>query len=169
MKILLPIINKLKARKHFSLRENPSYARAEKIGILLIQKAGEESYAANNLVQKIMEDGKSVSTLIMTQKPLSKETTETNHFTEKDISFWGNWKQKNVQEFYENKFDFLIYPELTILPIIENILLSSQAKCRVGFFLEESSHLFELMIKPVNNPHSKEKLQEIYQCLIKLK
>ena len=80
---------------------------------------------------------------------------------------FGNWSNNNVNLFIYQQYDFIIYPDLHLSQDMENILIISNAKCRVGF-IENRFNLFELMIKSDEEYDIDHRLDKLYKYLKKV-
>ena len=66
------------------------------------------------------------------------------------------------------QYDFIIYADLKLIPEMENILINSYTKCRVGF-IENKTNIFELILKSDLEFDIDHRLTKLYKYLIKLK
>ena len=137
-----------KLKKHSDNRHhNVSYKNATDLGLIFTHNSIDKISRAEELNKLFIKDGKKVK--IMAYKPVG----QVNHlpfdtFTEKDITFWGNYTRSNVNNFIDQEFDFLFCIDDEPDLIIENIMALSKAKCRVGKLNDSKQDLFELMIGP---------------------
>ena len=134
-------------KKNNSESHSVSYNEAKLIGIVFTHKSVSQIDWAEQLSALFKKDGKKVK--IMAYEP----SREVNHlpfdtFTDKDITFWGNYTRSNVNTFIDEQFDFLFCIDEEPNTIVENILMSSHAKCRVGKYREGSEDIYDLMIAP---------------------
>ncbi|TAF67673.1 MAG: hypothetical protein EAZ55_01240 [Cytophagales bacterium] len=140
-----------KASKKPQKRHTTTYQEAKNIGILFYIPENDETQAQtlNNWVAYLREQGKVVKTL--TFLDINTQTNPYNfqfdYFTKKDISVLGNINSEKVETFIEQNFDYLFCIFLECLPPFENILLRSQAKCRVGKHIETKEDCLEFMIQ----------------------
>nr|WP_221409070.1 hypothetical protein [Reichenbachiella versicolor] len=149
-------------------RVSPSYQQAKRIGIVFSFENESFHEEVLNLVERIMNDGKSVETLTFIPKKQKNEEYDRPFFTDQDFSTKGKWKSENVMSFKATDFDYLISADLEINKFIRNILASSKAKCRVGHHAEEDEAYFELMIN-YSGRNTKEYLNQVYHYLTQMK
>lgn len=167
MRILLPFINKLLSKRNKTERESIAYQDARQVGVIFSNEKEKNSESISALIQNLEKDGKVIKKLML---DVGKEKTNSpTIFKKSDISFFGYWKNENVKEFYNTNFDFLLYPSELINPIIENILLHSKSKCRIGIYSDNSPHLFEMMVKMPQNATVYQKMDTIYKYMKVLK
>ena len=132
MKILLNLFNKLKRKKLSINRASLSYKNASHIGILYTYIDENKQRVINEFVNKLKKDGKRVDLLpAITNKNADNRYFKT--FRLKEINSIGKWSNNNVNLFIYQQYDFLIYPDLNLIPEMENILINSFSKCRIGF------------------------------------
>ena len=84
-----------------------------------------------------------------------------------DINFLGKWKNKNVNSFIYQPYDFLIYLDLKINPEMENILIKSLSRCRIGFSYNKLK-ILEMILKTENEFDIKDRLEKLYHYLKKI-
>ena len=65
------------------------------------------------------------------------------------------------------QYDFLIYPDLSITPEMENIIIRSYSKCRISF-IKIKKNLFELILKSDNEYDIDIRLKSLYRYLKKI-
>ena len=123
------------------------YDDATLIGIVFTNNSVAQIDWAEQLSGLFKKDGKSVK--IMAYEP----SREVNHlpfdtFTDQDITFWGKYVRSNINAFIDEDFDFLFCLDEKPNTIVENILVSSHAKCLVGKYHEGSEDIYDLMIAP---------------------
>lgn len=139
--------NKKLRKLSSSGHHNISYKNSTTLGMIFTHNSIDKISRAEQLSKMFMKDGKTVK--VMAFKPVG----QVNHlpydtFTLKDITFWGDYTRSNVNNFINHEFDFLFCIDDEPDLIIENIVASSKAKCRVGKYNDSNQDLFELMIGP---------------------
>lgn len=132
------------------IRSSTSYDQAKSIGIIFSTDDLKKHETVKKFVKRLERDGKKVH--VLSFLPKGKENFEFlfDFFTEKDVSFWGNFTAELVINFANKPFDYLFYLDVDSNLLIKNILAMSKAKCRVGKFDEENNAFFELMIQTHN-------------------
>ena len=167
MKILLNLFNKLKRKKLSINRASLSYKKASHIGILYTYIDENKQKAINEFVNNLKKDGKRVDLLLaITNKNADNRYFKT--FRLEEINSIGKWSNNNVNLFIYQQYDFLIYPDLNLIPEMENILINSFSKCRIGF-INEKINLFEMILKSDIEYDINHRLSKLYNYLKKLK
>tara|TARA_B100001996_G_scaffold189839_1_gene145203 strand:+ start:33 stop:536 length:504 start_codon:yes stop_codon:yes gene_type:complete len=167
MKILLPTINKIKNKRLKINRASISFPKSNHIGILYSYIDENKQKAINELVKKLKKDGKKVDLL----PSIRKKNADNRYFKTfkiDEINTFGKWRNNNVNLFIYQQYDFIIYPDLKLIPEMENILINSYSKCRIGF-IENKTNLFELILKSDLEYDIDHRLNKLYKYLKKLK
>lgn len=151
-------INKLKNNN--SVHTNIAFQNAQKIGFLFssIDEFNKHKHLVNELKTKIPK----IHVLIQVADEKKQKSSE-KLFSKKDFSFFGAVNSKNINDFCIEKFDYLLYFEKNKTKLIQYILLKSNAKCRIGYFLEGDESFFDLMFDLKTTP------QEIIRKLAQIK
>ena len=166
MKILLPTINKIKNKRLKINRASISFPKSNHIGILYSYIDENKQKAINELVKKLKKDGKKVDLL----PSIRKKNADNRYFKTfkiDEINTFGKWRNNNVNLFIYQQYDFIIYPDLYLTNEMENILIRSHAKCRVGF-IHNKLNLFELLLKSDNEYDIDHRLNKLYTYLKKI-
>ncbi|MFL2996394.1 MAG: DUF6913 domain-containing protein [Cytophagales bacterium] len=167
MKILLPTINKIKNKRLKINRASISYPKSNHIGILYSYIDENKQKAINELVKNLKKDGKRVDLL----PAITKRNADNRYFKTfkiDEINTFGKWKNSNVNLFIYQQYDFIIYPDLKLNPEMENILINTYSKCRIGF-IENKTNLFEMILKSDLEFDIDHRLNKLYKYLQKLK
>ena len=124
MKFLLPAINLIEHKKYRVNRISLNYLNSKYFGILYEYVDENKQKEINSFVKKLKLDGKKVDLL-----PAIKKNNADNRYFKtfrlNEINFLGKWKNKNVNSFIYQPYDFLIYLDLKISSEMENILIKS--------------------------------------------
>ena len=167
MNFILKIINNLKKRRFKINRASTSYPKSRNIGILYTYIDENKQRSLNNFVSNLKKDGKKVDLL-----PLIKKKNADNRYYKtfriNEISPFGNWKNNSVNLFIYQEYDFLIYPDLKLNPEMENIIIRSYSKCRIGF-IKTDKNLFEMVLMSDKEFDIEYRLKKLYDYLQKLK
>lgn len=167
MKALLPILNKFKRKKLLINRASNSYDIAKHIGILYTYIDENKQKVINEFVEKLKKDNKRVDLLpAITNKNADNRYFKT--FRLEEINSFGKWSNNHVNLFIYQQYDFLIYPDLNLIPEMENILINSYSKCRIGFF-NNNKNLFEMILKSELEYDIEHRMNKLYKYLKKLK
>ena len=167
MKLILPLINKLKRKRLLINRASESYKKASHIGILYTYIDENKQRAINEFVEKLKKDGKKVD-LLPSIKNKNADNRYFKTFRLEEVNSLGKWSNNHVNLFIYQQFDFLIYPDLNLIPEMENILINSYSKCRIGFF-GSSINLFEMILKSELEYDIDYRMNKLYKYLKKLK
>lgn len=167
MNIILKSINNLKKRRFKINRASTSYSNSKNIGVLYTYIDENKQRAVNNFVSSLKKDGKKVDLLPAIQKK-NADNRYFKTFKVEEISTFGSWKNNNVNLFIFQEYDFLIYPDLIVSPEMENILIRSYSKCRIGF-IRSNKNLFEMVLMSDNEFDIEYRLKKLYNYLKKLK
>lgn len=154
-------------RNNKTLRFNPAYKKALKIGVIFSVEDRQKHDDIKEFIRKLEHDGKQVKA--MGYLPPNQENYEFlfDIFTEREISFWGNITASNALIFADTPFDFLIYLDSSPNSLILNLVARSKAKCRVGKFWHDTQGFFEMMIEC--NGSTKILIDQVYKYTAALK
>ena len=115
MKLILPLINKLKRNRLLINRASESYKKASHIGILYSYIDENKQRAINEFVEKLKKDGKKVD-LLPSIKNKNADNRYFKTFRLEEVNSLGKWSNNHVNLFIYQQFDFLIYPDLNLIP-----------------------------------------------------
>ncbi len=167
MKKILQLINNIKVKRVLINRLSVGYSKSEHIGILYTYIDENKQKAINTFMHNMKKDGKRVDLLpAITNRNADNRYFKT--FKIDEVNSFGKWSNNNVNLFIYQQYDFLIYPDLFFIPEMENILINSHAKCRIGFF-DNKKNLFELILKSEQEYDIDYRLDKLYNYLKKLK
>ncbi|WP_143520039.1 hypothetical protein [Reichenbachiella sp. 5M10] len=133
-------------KKHKEGRGSGGYAEAKSVGILYSYSTEGNHNSTNELIKRIENEGKTVKVMTFISGAKKTDTYAFPYFSEKDLSTSGKWTKREVEDFKNEPFDYLLSLDKGIDKYSKNILASSPAKCRVGRFAEGVSEYFEMMI-----------------------
>jgi hypothetical protein len=154
-------------RRNKTERSNQAYQKAVSVGVIFTVQDGQKHDHIKEFIRKLEHDGKKVKALAYLPQDQENYEFMFDFFTAREISFWGNIEATSAVDFANTPFDFLIYLDSTLNPLILNIIAKSKAKCRVGKFWEEAEPYFEMMIESYGNP--KLLIDQLYQYTSALK
>ena len=154
-------------RKNKTPRYSQGYEKAVTVGVIFTVQDRQKHDYIKEFIRKLEHDGKKVKALAYLPKDQENYEFMFDFFTAREITFWGNIEATSAIDFADSPFDFLIYLDSTLNPLILNIIAKSKAKCRVGKFWEEAESYFELMIESYGNP--KLLIDHLYQYTTALK
>ena len=166
MKFVLKTINKLINNSSSINRASIDYNQTKHIGILYKYVDENKQKALNDFAKKIKSDGKRVDFL----PAISKRNADNRYFKTfrtSEINLIGKWSNSNVNLFIYQQYDFIIYPDLYLSDEMENILIRSHAKCRVGF-IQNKLNLFELLLISDNEYDIDHRLDKLYSYIKKI-
>ena len=144
---LLNIKNYFNRKKASRKSKTTSYQSTNNIGILIQAKELKNTMAINTFVNELKSAGKNVNILCFNDNN-SSLYFEFNfeEFSIKDINFGGNYLKTSITDFINTEFEYLICLSINPTPVLENILISSKAKCIAGLQTTKNESLFDLMI-----------------------
>lgn len=142
-------------------RSNTSYQQAKHIGVLGSIDTPEKIQIINKFVENLEKDGKATSVLCFDKRKEKTDQIPENfkYFTAKDVSLLGKINAPQVNEFIQEKFDFLFHLDEHPDFILTKIMAMSRALCRVGAENGNGKNFYELMIK-VQKPAPLEKFSD---------
>lgn len=146
-KTLLPIRMRKQLRQNRTKRMSTTYREAKAIGIVFTMHNLDDYEAIRQFEKKLKQDGKAVTVLCYLPKNVENFHFHYDIFSHTDFSATGNVKAGNIQEFIQQKFDYLICLDETPNLYIEYIMAASAARFRIGNYGEDKEALFELMIR----------------------
>lgn len=144
-KIALSFRNK-SVKKEAKDRGTVSYQSAKKVGFLLDQGAYEKVY--EKLCAIVTKDGKTFeAAVIINERPgIASFPPECLRVSMEQYSKTGKIIDSKLTKFIDTEFDFLFSIHQNDTPLFDNILASSNAKCRVGVSHGNDVENYELMI-----------------------
>ncbi len=135
-------------------RCNVGFQQAQLIGLIYTQGDAGKQVSICKLVDQLKHSGKQIKVFYYLPKPLPPNQalekgvdTYFPSFTKQAISYLGKVVDGSLAEFINTPFDYLYHIDLVSNPILDYLLAKSKAKCRVGNFALNRSHLFEVMVK----------------------
>lgn len=133
-----------KSRRNCSI----SYSDAEKVGIIFTVDDLEKHELVKSFIRKLKKDEKEIE--VLCYLPKGKENYEFifNYFTEKDVTFFGKFNNKDVIRFAARSFDFLFCLDCNPNNMVESVLALSKSNCRIGSYHPDKDRFYELMIQP---------------------
>jgi len=167
MKYFLSIINKLERKRDRINRKSINYKKSKSIAIVYRYESEKKQKFIDKLSLEMKKDKKKVD-LYPIVELVNAENRYLNTIKIKDLNFWGNWKNSNANNLIYQPYDYLIYADLKVNQEIENILIRSLAKCRVGFIIE-CSNLFDMIIKSTKEFDLENRLDELIKYVKMIK
>lgn len=122
-----------------------NYHNAKTIGILYDGTLPEDRQRVKKYINRLREQGKQVTSLayINSKKPVEDVTED--HFTPKQVD-WLFRPDNNSQEIANKKLDLLINLSTTRNLPLEYLAATSQARYRVGRYIEDKTYCYDLMV-----------------------
>ncbi len=132
-----------------SAKKTLNYNDAEHIGILFFTRNENMHRFINRFHEKIKADKKNFTALTLDDDVRqNRYLFEYSFFKMKEVGFFGKIKSEYVEQFVHQEFDYLFCVTIEHdIDAFDQILARSKAKCRVGNYREDKSHLYELMIR----------------------
>lgn len=137
-------------------RENTDLNKVKSIGVLFHRNNGDEKSILDRY-KNILEKNNISPKLFLLCIKSSKDNTSTDSndnfifFSSSDISILGTIKNKQIENFINTKFDYIINLREISTPLDRVILSKSKAKCRVGFYNSANTDLYDFMLKLKNS------------------
>lgn len=149
-KYFLREYNKIVVKKYRNnVRETLNYSDAKNIGVLFFTRNEDMHVSINQLFNKINKDNKNFRALTF-HDDVRRNLYHFDYtfFKIDEVSLFGKIKSEHVEHFINIEFDYLFCITLEEdIDTFDQILVRSKAKCRVGNFREDKSHLYECMIR----------------------
>ena len=167
MKFILKTINRRKRKRLKINRASLSYQKANHFGILYTYIDENKQKAINDFADNLRKDGKRVDLL----PAITKQNADNRYFKTfkiDEVNSFGTWSNNNVNLFIYQQYDFMIYPDLKLNTELENIIINSYSKCRIGF-INSKNNLFELILKSDLEYDISHRLNKLFRYLKKLK
>lgn len=145
-----------------------SFASAKSIGIVYDGTSAEDVSSVEKFVEGLRQ--KSIQVETLTYLPKEKNAIpKPNTFSGKEVGISYKPAGEIVEQFCSKKLDvlFALFQHEN-LPL-EFVVLTSQAKCRVGLYHPEKTNCFELMIKPSDKNSIEENLNQSIALLNQVK
>ncbi|MGB0839641.1 MAG: DUF6913 domain-containing protein [Chitinophagales bacterium] len=137
---------KKRLKEHKVKHQVVNLKQAKTVGILFDCNNETHVEAVQKYVRTLEKQKKQVTLLAYVEKQLATETFEFPVFSKKDLTWYWQPKPEAVSEFVQQPFDILINAFLAPSAFFEYIAIFSKAKFRVGPYLENRVHCFDLMI-----------------------
>ncbi len=154
-------IASLRAKKSRTRKPHPSFAEAKKIGIVV--DSSDVQTVLSPITKSLLKEGKEVVAVIIdtpTKEP-KKLPQNCIRVTAKEFSQFGKVANSRLQSFLKTEFDFLFSLNGSPTLLIQNILASTSAKCRIGVYEENSVDYCDFMIAPTPNESLSQTAQRI--------
>lgn len=146
--LILALKNRFFSKKSSEVsRVSSNYHEAKRIGILFEIQNQEKFPAIQSFVRRLQNEGKDVR--LLTYSDGSQEAPQSlniSRFSSRDISLTGKIKSPEVREFANSRFDYLYCVNVRRSPVLDSVLLQSQAKCRIGQYFKSRRDCLDLMI-----------------------
>jgi len=142
-KKILSFLNNPKKRKKGE-KKLVTFEQAQHIGILYSWSDGKKEEVLTSLIEKIGPE-KKIEVLCFNP---TKVTINSQHptFDDSILTNFGKLNSEDVQRFIKAPFDYLFHLDFESNELLKNILIQTNAKCRIGVHNEEHTGYYELMI-----------------------
>lgn len=120
------------------------------IGFLYTVEPGQpqKTEAILRAIEQLKTGGKRVQ--VLGYLPNSQQINPNNFFyffTREDINLLGKSKKNELNDFLKTQFEHLYHIDIVSEPILDYIVASSNAKCKIGNFIAGRDYLFEITFK----------------------
>lgn len=154
-------------KKKGVMRASVPYKHAKSIGVIFSVEDKLKHDHVKELVKHFEQDGKTVNVLEFLPKKKENYEFLFDFFTVDDLSFWGKITSETALKFSNTQFDYLVYLDTQLNPLVLDLLARSKAHCRIGKFNETERDYFELMIEDKGS--TKSLIDNIYKYTRQLK
>lgn len=117
------------------------------MGIIFTAEDKNKHQDIKEFMHRLEHDGKHVQVLVLLPEKNENHEFEFDHFSLKDVSFWGKLNSAKAIRFCEVPFDFLFCIDTQSNPLVLDVVARSKAHCRVGRFNQNERGYFEMMIE----------------------
>lgn len=162
---LLTRNTKRSIRKGKIARGSVSYDEAESVGILFTVIDRPKHSLIKKFIKQLEKDKKKVDVLCLLGEGKENYDFIFDYFTTRDFSLFGHIVSKSILLFIQKKFDYLIVLDTEPNIFTDNILVKSNAKCRIGIYHDDKDPFYELMIKINSNNSMEEFIDQVYHYL----
>lgn len=149
---LIAFYTKRLIKRRHAMHSNVGFDQARSIGILYQGHSSQKQAAVQELTTRLKELDKQVTTLCYISDPKEAANFVNPTITLRDISLLGKFTSLEAQTFVDTPFDYLYHVDLEGHPVLDYLLASSKAKCRVGHYTAARAALFEMMVSLAKNP-----------------
>lgn len=132
------------------------YEKSQQIGVLV--NTTDNQKHVDDFAEELKKDGKMVTLLNVDLNGIESGQNSFPVVSKKDVNVLGFFQSNDLIYFSRKIYDFLLVLDHQDDPFIQYIVACTQAKCVVGF-IEDSSDLIDLKIKPANNNELKDVLK----------
>jgi len=104
-------------------------------------------------VEKIKASGKQVHVLCYVPNKYIMLNKHIHSFTKEDINFLGKTKHEALANFLKTRFEYLYHLDMHSEPLLDYVVASCSAKCKIGNLAANRSYLFEVSFKGLAEPN----------------
>lgn len=148
-------------------RFNTPFSASKSIGLIHQFVDNESIEKIYHFFDKLEKQGKKVEVLILKDKSDELNIPEFLLADVQEMSAFGKWNNDAIENFTKKPFDYLIHLAREESILVDNILATSHAKCRVGKYHEHKKEYYELMISPEKDTIQK-LIDQIYHYIQKI-
>lgn len=121
------------------------FQSSERFGIIYSDDFENEE-SIREIVKDLKDMGKKVNMMVFCHQ-IKNKATALPHYSDYDISFKGEIKGGELDEFLKQSYDFALCFDQSGHFLIDYVFSSINAKCRVGIQSPDRIGLFEMMIQ----------------------
>jgi len=162
-KIRLKIRNRSLQSDANGIKRNADFVnlhQAKTVGILFDAKDHDNYEKINDFAKQLKKGGIQVNILGYKPKIKKDEVMVFPCFSEDHLNWYFKPTSSYIKEFSQKPFDILINAYMDELPPLLYVSALSHAKFRIGRYLEDKTHCFDLM---VNTPAKKDVAALLHQ------
>lgn len=134
-------------KKSNAVRATIPYSAANKIGILFTVEDKLKHQQVKDFITRLQHDGKQVQVLEFLPKKKENPEFMFDFFTIENLNFWGKIVSESAEKFSQQHFDYLFIIDTQTNPLINHLLATCHAHCRVGRYDEKSASFMDFMIE----------------------
>lgn len=123
-----------------------NYNDAKKVGVLYNAADPADVALVSKYIQSLQQKGKVVQGLAYIPDPKKALDVTADHFTNKHVSWLFVPNSMDVQSFIKERFDLLVNLYTKPSLPLEYIAALSEAKYKVGRYIEDKTYCFDLMV-----------------------
>lgn len=123
-----------------------NYNEAKKIGVLYNAANPADVALVSKYIQRLQQKGKQVKGLAYIPDPKMALDVTAEHFTNKHVNWLYVPNGMDVESFTKEHFDLLVNLYTKPSLPLEYIAALSEAKYKVGRYLEDKTYCFDLMV-----------------------
>lgn len=148
-------------KKSKDTHRNTRYEKANNFGLVFTIGSKEKHESIKRFIKQLEKDGKKVNCLAYLPKGVENHEFLFSFFSIKDLGFWGNLESESITEFLATKYDYSLFLDTDLHPLVENILSRKKSNFRVGPYIQGKENLFDLMIHIESKNNTEQHMEQV--------